>query len=96
MNNYNYKLEWYLHGHHFTQDYGKTVGEESRKTWLNKARTGFFQKYMFGINGLDIGGTGYLENVKPILPTATIVGLDFPGYDGKILPFEDNSQDYIY
>ena len=46
--------------------------------------------------GLDIGGKGYLENVHAILPSVTIVGLDYPGYDGHILPFKNNSHDYIY
>ena len=76
--------------------YGKNVGEESRKTWNHKAENKFFNKYMYGDKGLDIGGTGYLENVKPILPSAKIIGLDYPGYDGRTLPFADNSQDYVY
>lgn len=78
--------------------WGKNVGEESRKTWEKKFeqnRTSFFDKYMSG-KGLDIGGTGYLKDVLPILPTATIVDLDYPGYNGHILPFADNSQDYVY
>lgn len=76
-------------------DWAKNVGEESRKTFVEKLHSGFFSKYMFG-KGLDIGGTGYLKNVHAILPTAIIVDLDYPGYDGHILPFEDNSQDYVY
>lgn len=76
--------------------YGESVGAESRKTWHKKAHNGFFDKYMYGDNGLDIGGTGYLENVNPILPSAKIVGLDYPGYDERTLPFKDNSQDYVY
>lgn len=80
--------------------YYKNVGEESRKTWLQKANCarGFFYKYMGGRNakGLDIGYAGYLENVTPILPTAIGVDLNTPGYDGRTLPFLDNSQDYVY
>lgn len=75
--------------------WGNNVGEESRKTWYKKYDNGFFDKYMSG-NGLDIGGTGYLQDVHAILPTATIVDLDYPGYDGRTLPFEDKSQDYVY
>jgi SAM-dependent methyltransferase len=75
--------------------YHLNVGEESRKTWEYKARHRFFDKYMSGY-GLDIGGTGYLQDVKPILPNAEIIGLDYLGYDGITLPFPNNSQDYIY
>ena len=68
--------------------WGKNVGQESRKTWQNKIDTHFFRKYM--------SGSGYLKDVKPILPTAIIVGLDYPNYDGKTLPFNNNSQDFCY
>lgn len=72
------------------------VGEESRKSFLDKLLSGFFKKYMSGENGLDIGYAGYLPNVKPILPTAIGIDTNYHGYDGKILPFSDNSQDYVY
>lgn len=75
--------------------WGNSVGCESRKTWFDKLESGFFQKYMMG-QGLDIGGRGYLKGVLPILPTAEIIDLDYPNYDGKTLPFYDNTQDYIY
>lgn len=74
--------------------WGKNVGEESRKSWDYKYCNGFFTKYMSG-NGLDVGGRGYI-GAHAILPSATLVDLDYPGYDGKTLPFEDNSQDYVY
>jgi len=72
----------------------KGVGEESSKTWYEKVGSGFFSKYMKG-QGLDIGGKGYI-NSHSILPNAILVDLDYPDYDGKTLPFEDNSQDFIY
>lgn len=84
------------------QEYYKKVGEESRKTWLdkvnNKGDICFWQKYTKGRHGkgLDIGYKGYLDNVVPILPTAIGVTLDYPGYDGVTLPFDDNSQDFVY
>lgn len=46
--------------------------------------------------GLDIGYKGYQGNVQPILPGATGIDLDTPGYDGIKLPFEDESHDYVY
>lgn len=73
----------------------RNVGEESRKTYQNKLDTGFFTKYMSGC-GLDIGYSGYLDNVVPILESAVGVDTNYPGYDGKTLPFPDNSQDYVY
>jgi len=75
-------------------EWGKNVGEESRKSFTDKLVSGFFTKYMGG-NGLDVGGRGYI-GAHEILPTATLVELGMAGYDGVTLPFEDNSQDYVY
>lgn len=75
--------------------WGTNVGEESTKSFSRKLLSGFFPKYMSG-DGLDIGYAGYKSNRLPILPTAVGVDTDFPGYDGKILPFKDNSVDYVY
>lgn len=77
------------------KDWGYLVGAESRKTWIKKFDSGFWDKYCQG-NGLDIGFSGYLKNVHPILPTAIGVDVNFPGYDGRTLPFPDNSQGYVY
>ena len=71
------------------------VGPEARKTHPKRFKTGFYERYMSGA-GLDIGYTGGVEGVLPILPGAIGVGLGYPGYDGKTLPFNDNSQDYIF
>lgn len=73
----------------------RIVGEESSKTYEEKLASGFFKKYMAGL-GLEIGYKGYLPNVQPILDTAIGIDLDYPGYDGLILPFSDKSQDYVY
>lgn len=74
-------------------NWGHDVGEESRKTWYEKYHNGFFNKFMSGC-GVDIGYKGYLENVNPILPTA--IGLTLEDYDGVNLPFDTNSQSYVY
>jgi predicted SAM-dependent methyltransferase len=50
---------------------------------------------MSGI-GLDIGYSGYITNVLPILPTAIGVDVNYPGYDQKTLPFKTESQNYVY
>ena len=71
------------------------VGTESQRTHQDKIDSGFYKKYMNGI-GLDIGFAGYTEGVVPILPNCIGVDKDYPGYDGKTLPFADQSQDYVY
>lgn len=71
------------------------VGTESRRTYEDKCLNGFFDKYMSG-NGLDVGYTGYEKDIEPILSTAIGIDLGYPGYDGVYLPFDDNSQDYVY
>lgn len=73
----------------------RNVGEESSKTWEKKLRSGFFLNYMYG-KGLDIGFSGYKKGTVPILDGAIGVDTNYPGYDGVNLPFDDNSQDYVY
>lgn len=51
---------------------------------------------MSGDSILDIGYKGYLADIHPILPQAIGVDLDYPGYDGKVLPFADESQDAVF
>jgi SAM-dependent methyltransferase len=45
--------------------------------------------------GLDIGYRGSLPDAVPVTPDAVGIELDFPGYDGKTLPFPDASQDFV-
>jgi len=78
------------------ETWGKTVGEESRKTFYRFLGNGFFDSYLSGAKILDIGYKGYLETATPILPHAVGVALDYPGYDGKTLPFSDGSQDAVF
>lgn len=73
----------------------RLVGGEARKAHGKRLVTGFYKQYMSG-RGLDIGFLGYLDGVVPILPDAIGVDLNYPGYDGKTLPFPDNSQDYVF
>lgn len=71
------------------------VGTESQRTHQDKIDSGFYAKYMSG-KGLDIGYAGYTSGAQPILPGAIGVDLNYPGYDGKTLPFGNETQDYIY
>lgn len=79
----------------YQYDPHRKVGEESSKTYDQKIHNGFFDQYMSG-KGLELGYKGYLQGIVPILESAIGVDLDYPGYDGKTLPFADESQDYVY
>jgi SAM-dependent methyltransferase len=77
---------------------GRPVGRESRKSFDAKIDSGFWARFVTGPNVLDVGFQGYAQKgqVVPILPGAIGVDLDYPGYDGRRLPFADNSQDAVY
>ena len=77
-------------------DENRPVGEEARKSHAARLATGFIAAYLSGPNVLDIGYKGYLDDVVPIVPGAIGVELDYPGYDGRTLPFPDLSQDAVF
>lgn len=66
-------------------------GPETEKSHEARLRAGFYERFMSG-NGLDIGP----GSAEPVLPTAIGVDKDYPYYDGKNLPFGDESQDYVF
>ena len=74
----------------------RIVGVEARKSIAQKEANGFLAKYLSGANILDIGYRGYAEDIVPIVPQAIGVDLNYPGYDGRTLPFGDNSQDAVF
>ncbi len=78
----------------------RPVGLESRKSFADKWRAGFWARYVTGPAILDIGFRGFLGDdqpeAMPILDGAIGIDLDYPGYDGRTLPFPDNSQDAVY
>lgn len=76
-------------------EWGKRVGCESRRSFLTYLKEGFFDRFMQGV-GIEIGYRGYENDVHPILPECIGVDLDYPGYDGKTLPFETGSVNYVY
>lgn len=73
----------------------RNVGAESRKTWEEKLRNGFFLKYMSGL-GMEIGYCGYEPNVVPILDNCIGIDLNTPDYNGFNIPYPDETQDYLY
>lgn len=68
---------------------------EPRKSFEKRLKDGFFEKYLKG-KVIDIGYKGYEENTNPVVEWAIGVDLDYPGYDGKKLPFEDESIDSVF
>jgi SAM-dependent methyltransferase len=72
------------------------VGTEANKTIAAKYRDGFVSRYLSGANILDIGYRGYLREAIPIVPQAIGIDLNYPGYDGKTLPFGDETQDAVF
>ena len=70
---------------------------EVSKNHKRRVEEGFYTKFCRGI-GLDIGfrGMGITEGVEPVLPTAIGIDLDYPAYDGKLLPFPSLSQNYVW
>lgn len=73
----------------------RKVGGEARRTYQDKLNNGFFKRFMSG-NGLDIGFRGYEKDIVPILETSIGIETDYPNYNGKILPFNNESQSFVY
>jgi ADP-heptose:LPS heptosyltransferase/SAM-dependent methyltransferase len=74
----------------------RLVGEEARKSHAARISSGFIDRYLSGSAILDIGYRGYLADVVPIVPNAVGVELDYPGYDGTTLPFQEETQDAVF
>jgi SAM-dependent methyltransferase len=76
--------------------YGRRVGNEARKSFDDKLDAGFWGRFITGPNVLDIGFRGYDDDIVPIVEGAIGIDLDYPGYDGTRLPFDDGSQDTVF
>jgi|GEM_PF-2464197 len=72
------------------------VGTEAQKNLTRMVDNGLFARFLSRPNILDIGYKGYADGVNPITPNAIGIDLDYPGYDGKILPFSDQTQDAVF
>jgi SAM-dependent methyltransferase len=74
----------------------RRLGPEAAKNLQRRLREGFFDTYLSGEAVLDIGFKGELANAEPVTERAIGIDLDYPGYDGKRLPFPDASQDAVF
>ena len=72
------------------------VGGEAGVHFLARLESGFLERYLGGEKILDVGFRGYGNGANAILPHAIGVDLDYPGYDGITLPFEDGSIDSLF
>ena len=77
-------------------DPNRRVGPEARQSYRAKIEFGFLDRYLSGPNILDIGYRGGDPESLPIVPQAVGVDRDFPNYDGKVLPYQDKSQDAVF
>src|SRR5713101_7279892 len=81
-------------------DFGITMsrhlGPEAAKNLDRRERERFFDKYLSGEAILDIGYRGGDPHSQPITDKAIGIDLDYPGYDGKTLPFPEASQDAVF
>jgi hypothetical protein len=73
----------------------RRIGVSFRPSYRRRVESGFMQRYFSGPAILDIGYRGGDPNAEPITETAIGVELDYPGYDGKTLPFPEGSQDTV-
>ena len=79
----------------FPEDYGPP-GEAGR-SYLKRLRSGFLDRYCSGPLTLDVGYSGYDNpDKKTALPGAVGIDVDYPGYDGIHLPFDDGIVDCVF
>jgi SAM-dependent methyltransferase len=72
------------------------VRGEIQKTFILRLINGVFQRYLSGQVVVDVGYKGGHPDAVPVLPHAIGIDLDYPGYDGTRLPFEDDTVDTVF
>jgi SAM-dependent methyltransferase len=74
----------------------RRLGAETLRSHPRRLREGFYDRYLAGHAVLDIGYRGGRADAQAVTEAAIGVELDYPGYDGIRLPFEDGSQDAVF
>ncbi|RYD21675.1 MAG: methyltransferase domain-containing protein [Spirochaetia bacterium] len=70
---------------------------EAGRCYQRRRRSGFLDRYCSGSLVLDVGYSGYDNpDRKTGLPGAVGIDLDYPGYDGRVLPFQDETVDTVF
>ncbi len=86
-----------MQGHYeLNEQRRRRIGPEAAKNSDRRQREGFFEKYLSGDAILDIGYRGGDPDSEPITERAIGIELDYPGYDGKTLPFASDSQGAVF
>ena len=70
---------------------------EAGRSYRDRIASGFLDRYCGGPVVLDVGFNGYDNpEARAALPHAIGIDLDYPGYDGIRLPFDDGSVDTVF
>jgi SAM-dependent methyltransferase len=69
-------------------DINRRIGIEFRKCVARWRKEGLMDRYL--------SGQGGDPEAVPVTECAIGVGLDYPGYDGNRLPFDDETQDAVF
>lgn len=74
----------------------RRLGAETLRSHARRITEGFYDRYLSGDHVLDIGYRGGKADAEAVTEKAIGIELDYPGYDGVHLPFEDFSQDAVF
>ena len=73
----------------------RKLGPETSRSHYARIYSQFYDLYMNG-QGLDIGYKGEIPDAQPVTANAIGIEKDTPNYDGKTLPYPDNSLDFVF
>ncbi len=74
----------------------RRLGAETLRSHARRIAEGFYDRYLSGEHVLDIGYRGGKADAEAVTEQAIGIELDYPGYDGVHLPFEEFSQDAVF
>ena len=77
------------------EQWASNIEIEPKRSLDHRHSDGFFHKYLRGKNILHVGPGRSKTETYPVSPGAIAVDFDYPGYDGKTLPFSNGSQDAV-